>query len=201
MSAVAAFVLGATVGLAVVVAIFGLRSARPDVAAVTARLDAALAPPSPDMPAAFDQRVGQRVVAMTGLGRNYRRLEDDLPLAGVTLPGVIGRCVVFAVVGAVTGAFLALMLAAAGVGLPTAASAALIVGLAVTCSRLPIMATRQRAANRRASFIHALGALLDFLAIQLAAESHGSRGRYRRIATIRWAVTPRCQTSLHPQQS
>jgi Flp pilus assembly protein TadB len=170
MSAVAAFVLGGSIALAAVVALWGLRPARPDLAAVTARLDAALAPDTATAPVAFDQRLGERVVAaMTGLGRNYHRLEDDLPLAGVTLAGVIGRCVVFGIVGALLGAVFAAMLAAAGIGLPTPASAAIVVAVAATCSRLPVMATRQRAANRRANFIHALGALLDFLAIQLAA--------------------------------
>jgi Flp pilus assembly protein TadB len=106
---------------------------------------------------------------MTGLGRNYHRLDDDLALAGVTLAGVIGRCVVFGIVGVVVGGFFAALLATAGVGLPTPASVGIVLALGATCSRLPVIATRQRAANRRGSFIYALGALLDFLAIQLAA--------------------------------
>jgi Flp pilus assembly protein TadB len=106
---------------------------------------------------------------MAGLGRNYRRLEDDLPMAGATLAGVLGRCAVFGVVGAVTGAFFAAMLASVGIGLPTPASLAIIATVTVVCARTPVMATKARAANRRASFIHALGALLDFLAIELAA--------------------------------
>jgi tight adherence protein C len=169
VTGVAPFVVGGGIGLALALLVVVLRPAGPDLAAVTAQLDASTAQGKAHTPA-LEQRVGQRVVgAMTGLGRDYRRLEADLPMAGTTLAGVVGRSVIFAVVGAVFGAFVAAMAAGAGIGLTGTTAVGVVVGLALLCSRLPVMATRARAANRRASFIHALGALLDFLAIELAA--------------------------------
>jgi Flp pilus assembly protein TadB len=60
-------------------------------------------------------------------------------------------------------------LAMSGLAVPLPGLIAFVALLALLCGRAPFMAAKERAAKRRRSFVHALGALLDFLAIELAA--------------------------------
>jgi tight adherence protein C len=168
--ALVAFGLGGGMALAGAGLAVGVRSARPDLHTIAAQLDITAVPLQPNHKVPLEQRLGEAAVtALTGLGRNYSRLEADLPIAGSTLTGLMGQAVILTVAGAGLGLFLAAVLATSGLVLPLSGQLAVVAVLALLCGRAPFMAAKQRAVNRRRSFVHTLGTLLDFLAIELAA--------------------------------
>lgn len=167
----AALLVGAGVGLGLVIVLSALVPARPSLAAAAARLHQ----PSPAWerrtgPAAAPARWTSRLGRRLGLGDRFGpSVYCDLRVVGRAVDDHVAVSVATAVGGAALVPAMAALMWIGGVGVPLAVPAAASLLGAVAAACVPTLSLRSIAAERRRSFRHALSSFLDLVAVTLAS--------------------------------
>jgi hypothetical protein len=187
----AALLVGAGIGLAVMVLVSALAPARPPLPVALARLRPPLRPPATvDSPAAALLTRAARSVARTlglpGLVESPTAL--DRRIVGRSLDDHVVTCVAAALVGAALPPATTAVMAAGGVAVPLAVPAMFSAALAVAGFVMPSLTLRSEATDRRRSFRHALSSFLDLVAVTLAGGAGVETALHRSADTGRgWA--------------
>ncbi|MFI9559110.1 type II secretion system F family protein [Nonomuraea endophytica] len=160
--------LGAGIGLGLVLVAFGLWPARPSLAQELVRLrhgDPAKAPADPDAVA----RLGRRLAVRTPVSEAMRR---DLAVCDKSVERYFGEKLGAALVFSLLGPGFYGLLALGDLWLPWQIPVWCMLLLGVAGFFMPDTAIRAEAAKRRAEFRHTLSAFLDLVVVSLA----GGRG-------------------------
>lgn len=197
MSATSAAVLGgAAAGLGVLLVAAELFPGRPDLAAALARLDTSRAPThsprhGPTVGLGRGEGVGRLLAGrLTGPGRRILLPTADLQVLERTPEWLYARKAAAALVGLALPAALLGLLAVLGAGLPIALPVAVSLAAGVGGFFLPDLLLRGQAAEARAGFRRAVGAYLDLVALERAADG-GPADALERAAAVGegWAFT------------
>ena len=163
-----ALLAGAGVGLGLVLVLRGLWPARPTLAASLAALQVDGAGgagqgqgPAPGLGARLVATLDRSGLRLAGVGQ-------DLAIVGRSAERFFADKVLFAAVALALLPAVAAVLALAGIAVPVLAPAWASLALALGGFFLPDVLVRSEAAERRRSFRHALGALLDLVGVHLA---------------------------------
>lgn len=167
-----ALLVGAGVGLGLVLVIGGLVPARPPLALALERLHrpatfsagtARLAAPSPAT------RVVHRLASTLGLQRLMgRSVTADLRLTGQSVEDHLAARVLVALLGLALPPATAVLMLAGGVTIPIVMPGSASALLCAAGFFVPAITLRSEAAERRHSFRHALSSYLDLVAVTLA---------------------------------
>lgn len=157
---------GAGLGLGLVLVISGLTPARPDLTAALARITG----PASGVPAGPPGGPVESLGRALGFGHLVTpTIATDLRLVGRSDSSHVVRCLTAAIESALLVPALLAVLALAGISVPFELPAALLVALGAGGALLPNAVLAGEARVRRRSFIHALSAFLDLVAVNLAA--------------------------------
>jgi tight adherence protein C len=123
--------------------------------------------------AGWQAHIGSRIsTGLTGRGITQTALRHDLGLLGRTYESHLGVQALAGLCGGLLAAASTAGMLAAGISVPPAATAALILLVGAVFALLPEADVRRRAAAHRRTFRHALGSFLDLVAMSMA----GGRG-------------------------
>jgi len=168
----AALLLGAGIGLGVVLIIGALVPARPSLATASARLHRA-APawerdiaPAQSATGRWTGRVAQALGLPNRFGPSVR---CDLRITGRSIDDHVTATVATAIGGAAFVPAMAALMWIGGVGLPVVVPATAALLGAALGGWVPTLSLRSLAAERRRSFRHALSSFLDLVAVTLAS--------------------------------
>jgi Flp pilus assembly protein TadB len=172
---IAALVLGAGVGLGLLLMLSGLASVRPPLALASARLHrpANLGSSTPaQAPTLLRRTVGwlAKTLGLNGLVEDSVEdsVEADLRVIGQSLDDHVTSRVTIAILAAALPPATAGIMVAGGVPVPFGVPAFATLLLAVAGYFVPLLTLRSQATERRRSFRHALSSFLDLVAVTLA---------------------------------
>ena len=200
MAVTLALLAGALVGAGLLLAGVGLWPARPSLAGTLAALrhaepGAVAAPVARDggdcQVAGWQRRLGRTTAGLLGeLGVELGSLRADLAVTGRSLDGLLAQSVLTAAGAGLIVPVLAVALDLAGISVPLLVPVWVTLAVAGLGALLPVQRLRAEAAARRRGFRHALSALLDLIAINMAggAETEQALGNALRISQG-WAFT------------
>jgi tight adherence protein C len=171
--------VGAATGAVLFWLVVLLRPPTPDPLVMLARFDAARTttpgrsdPAGPGVAAGAEARIGQWVsLELARRGVHYTSLRQDLALNGQPFEAAMGRKVVVAVLGFLTGLVMVVFATAAGLQLPAGAAVVVAVLFAAGFFFIPDIDARTAAGKRRAEFRRALGAYLDWVSLQMSGRA------------------------------
>jgi tight adherence protein C len=163
------FVLGAGIGIGVLVVISGLVPARPALADALAHLHRPNANrPEPSDPSILVRLIG-RPLARSNAGRQLaRRIENDLRVTAQSIEALIARQSLCALAGLLWAPATVAIMNAGGVSVSFVFPLWISLVLAVAGAVVPLAALKLAATERRRAFRHALGCFLDLVAVRLA---------------------------------
>lgn len=167
-----AVLLGAGVGLGLLLLQRGLLPVRPGLAVALDRLERPASPPAA-VGAGLRAMLERRAAGwLDAVGVDLGRLDQDLHLLDRTRQQHAVAKLTGALVGLAWPASLAAVLSLLGVGMPASGVVlAMVIGLPLGFL-VPDRRTRERAAERRSSFRHALASYLDLVTVLLAGGGH-----------------------------
>ena len=175
----AAIIAGAVAGAGIFLLIMAVAPRRVSLSRQLAAFDARpdVAPPvrrfAGENESELTRRLGTGLAAFgKEQGWEFPGLRNDLALAGRTFENFLATSVLLAVFGFLLGPILLLLLTVLGVHLSFVIPIWLGLVLAVIFSMLTYVEVKQKAAQRRKDFRHAVGAFLDLVGMNLA----GGRG-------------------------
>jgi tight adherence protein C len=175
----AAIIAGAVVGGGIFLLIVALMPRRTSLARQLAAFDARpLATPAVrrlpgEKESELTRRLGSGLSAFCReQGWEFPSLRADLALAGKSFENFLATTVLLAVFGLLLGPILLVLLTVAGLHISFVIPVWLGLILAVVFAILPYVEVKQKAAQRRKDFRHAVGAFLDLVGMNLS----GGRG-------------------------
>jgi tight adherence protein C len=174
-----AVIAGAVIGGGLFLLIVALMPRRVSLARQLAAFDArpSAAPAIRRLPdekeSEFTRRIGIGLAAFCReQGWQFPSLRSDLALAGKSFENFLATTLLLAVFGLILGPVLLVLLSVVGLHISLVIPVWLGLILAVIFAVLPYVEVRQKAAQRRKDFRHAVGAFLDLVGMNLA----GGRG-------------------------
>jgi Flp pilus assembly protein TadB len=160
--------LGLAFGTGLLLIASGLVGSRPTLATVIARLDRTPSAPSNPPQTILGRTIGTRV-AGTGLGEAVTaRIAADVRIVGQLPEDLLAAGITCSIVGLLWVPVTGALLDVGGVRFDPTIWVLVTASLGVAGAYAPILALRQRAAQRRRGFRHALSCFLDLVAIRLA---------------------------------
>ena len=175
----AAVIAGAVVGGGLFLLIVALMPRRASLARQLAAFDArpAAAPVLRRLPGEKESEISRRIgIGLAAFcreqGWEFPSLRSDLALADKSFENFLATPVLLAVFGLLLGPILLVLLTVAGLHISFVIPVWLGLILAVVFAILPYVEVKQKAAQRRKDFRHAVGAFLDLVGMNLA----GGRG-------------------------
>jgi tight adherence protein C len=174
----AAVIIGAMIGAGIFLLVIALMPQRISLARQLAAFDARPAAASirritGEKESEFSRRLGTGLAAFCKeQGWEFPALRNDLALADKSFENFLATSVLLAVFGFLIGPILLLMTGVIGIHVSFIVPIWMGLVLAVIFAVLPYVEVKQKAAQRRKDFRHAVGAFLDLVGMNLA----GGRG-------------------------
>jgi hypothetical protein len=174
----AAIIIGAIIGAGIFLLVIALMPQRISLARQLAAFDARpsatpLRRAAGEKESEVTRRLGLGLAAFCKeQGWEFPALRNDLALADKSFENFLATSVLLAVFGFLIGPILLLLMTVIGAGISFIVPIWLGLVLAVIFALLPYVEVKQKAAQRRKDFRHAVGAFLDLVGMNLA----GGRG-------------------------